>query len=33
MPRLVVTNRAGATSEITVDDGLTVMEADRKSVV
>lgn len=29
MPRLVVTNRAGATSEIEVSDGLTVMEAIR----
>jgi 2Fe-2S ferredoxin len=29
MPRLVVTNREGATSEIEVDDGLTVMEAIR----
>jgi 2Fe-2S ferredoxin len=29
MPRLVVTNREGTTSEITVDDGLTVMEAIR----
>lgn len=29
MPRLVVTNRAGATSEIEVEDGLTVMEAIR----
>ena len=29
MPRLVVTNRAGETSEITVEDGLTVMEAIR----
>ena len=29
MPRLVVTNREGATSEISVDDGLTVMEAIR----
>ena len=29
MPRLVVTNREGETSEITVEDGLTVMEAIR----
>lgn len=29
MPKLVVTNREGATSEIDVDDGLTVMEAIR----
>ena len=29
MPRLVVTNREGATSEIEVGDGLTVMEAIR----
>jgi 2Fe-2S ferredoxin len=29
MPRLVVTNREGATSEIAVGDGLTVMEAIR----
>jgi 2Fe-2S ferredoxin len=29
MPRLVVTNREGETSEITVGDGLTVMEAIR----
>ena len=29
MPRLVVTNREGATSEIEVADGLTVMEAIR----
>lgn len=29
MPRLVVTNREGETSEISVDDGLTVMEAIR----
>jgi 2Fe-2S ferredoxin len=29
MPRLVVTNRAGETREITVDEGLTVMEAIR----
>ena len=29
MPRLVVTNREGATSEISVGDGLTVMEAIR----
>ena len=29
MPRLVVTNREGATSEIEVSDGLTVMEAIR----
>jgi ferredoxin, 2Fe-2S len=29
MPRLVVTNRAGDTSEIEVSDGLTVMEAIR----
>jgi 2Fe-2S ferredoxin len=29
MPRLVVTNRAGSTSEIEVGDGLTVMEAIR----
>jgi 2Fe-2S ferredoxin len=27
MPRLVVTNREGETSEIEVEDGLTVMEA------
>lgn len=29
MPRLVVTNREGETSEISVDEGLTVMEAIR----
>jgi len=29
MPKLVVTNRAGETSEIAVEDGLTVMEAIR----
>lgn len=29
MPRLVVTNRAGATSEVEVAEGLTVMEAIR----
>ncbi len=29
MPRLVVTNREGETSEIAVKDGLTVMEAIR----
>lgn len=29
MPRLVVTNREGETSEIEVEDGLTVMEAIR----
>jgi 2Fe-2S ferredoxin len=29
MPRLIVTTRAGATSEIDVGDGLTVMEAIR----
>lgn len=29
MPRLVVTNREGETSEIAVEDGLTVMEAIR----
>jgi 2Fe-2S ferredoxin len=29
MPRLVVTNREGATSEIEVSEGLTVMEAIR----
>ncbi len=29
MPRLVVTNRAGETSEISVEEGLTVMEAIR----
>ena len=29
MPRLVVTNREGATSEIEVGEGLTVMEAIR----
>ena len=29
MPRLVVTNREGETSEITVSEGLTVMEAIR----
>jgi ferredoxin, 2Fe-2S len=29
MPRLVVTNREGATSEIEVAEGLTVMEAIR----
>ncbi|MBU2586826.1 MAG: 2Fe-2S iron-sulfur cluster binding domain-containing protein [Alphaproteobacteria bacterium] len=29
MPRLVVTNREGETSEISVKDGLTVMEAIR----
>ena len=29
MPRLVVTNREGETSEISVGDGLTVMEAIR----
>ena len=29
MPQLIVTNRAGETSEIAVDDGLTVMEAIR----
>ena len=29
MPRLVVTNREGTTSEIEVSDGLTVMEAIR----
>lgn len=29
MPRLIVTNREGETSEITVSDGLTVMEAIR----
>lgn len=29
MPKLIVTNRAGETSEIEVEDGLTVMEAIR----
>ncbi|MDJ0979898.1 MAG: 2Fe-2S iron-sulfur cluster-binding protein [Erythrobacter sp.] len=29
MPKLTVTNRAGETSEIDVEDGLTVMEAIR----
>ncbi|MEO0871079.1 MAG: 2Fe-2S iron-sulfur cluster-binding protein [Pseudomonadota bacterium] len=29
MPKLIVTNREGATSEIEVEDGLTVMEAIR----
>ena len=29
MPKLVVTNREGETSEIAVEDGLTVMEAIR----
>ena len=29
MPRLIVTNREGETSEIEVEDGLTVMEAIR----
>ncbi|WP_375291784.1 2Fe-2S iron-sulfur cluster-binding protein [Qipengyuania sp.] len=29
MPRLIVTNREGETSEISVSDGLTVMEAIR----
>ena len=29
MPKLVVTNREGETSEIDVEDGLTVMEAIR----
>lgn len=29
MPKLIVTNRDGETSEITVEDGLTVMEAVR----
>ena len=29
MPKLTVTNREGATSEIEVEDGLTVMEAIR----
>ncbi|MEL6539945.1 MAG: 2Fe-2S iron-sulfur cluster-binding protein [Pseudomonadota bacterium] len=29
MPKLTVTNRAGETSEIEVDEGLTVMEAIR----
>lgn len=29
MPKLIVTNRDGETSEITVDEGITVMEAVR----
>ena len=29
MPKLIVTNRAGETSDIEVEDGLTVMEAIR----